>query len=62
MEDLSVSQLLTFHQAALRAGFLSEGSLRARAHRGALPTVNIGGRVFVTVEALEQLLREEGVK
>ncbi len=59
---VDTTQLLSLTKAAEQSGYLTESVLRGRIRRGDLEAVRIGSSLFVTQEALEALLRQEGVK
>jgi hypothetical protein len=59
---VAVDQLLTIAQAARRSRYLSEAALRGQVALGNLEPTRVGGRLFVTIKALDAYLRAREAK
>ena len=57
-----LSTLLTVHEAARRAEYVSESALRARIYRGELPVIRLGRGTFIERDVLDAWLKTRGVK
>jgi hypothetical protein len=58
----NLDSLLTVSQAARKSSYLSEGAIRSRIARGEIPVIRLGSSLFIEAQALEDFLKQRGVK